>query len=439
MKKNGVHIMDVLPSSIAHELGIEKGDIILSINSEKIKDILEYKYVICDEYLEIEIMKKDGEIWEYEIEKDYDEDLGIIFEGIIDEPKSCHNKCIFCFIDQLPKGMRKTLYFKDDDTRLSFLQGNFVTLTNLSKEDINKIIKYRISPINVSVHTTNLDLRKKMLNNKNANRLIEYLDLLHKGSIEVKAQIVLCPGVNDRDELSKTLQDLSKYYPQLSCVAVVPVGLTKHREGLIDLKEFDEFEASNTVQQITALQKDYLERYGTRFVHLSDEFYLLGNIDLPNYESYEDFSQLENGVGLIALFKRNVEDSLLIKMDYKSSKALKGTIATGIYAQPYVSEALDNIKKVYMKLDIQIFSIINNFFGSKIKVAGLITGKDLIDQLKTTDVGEYLFITESMLKQDERVFLDDITIEDVERELNVIVIICKEDGSDLVNNIIKLS
>ncbi len=441
LKINEVHIKDVLPGSIAEELGIEKDDRLLTVNGAGVLDIIEYKYLITDEYLEIEIKKPDGEIWEFEIEKEYDDDLGLVFEGIIDNPKSCHNKCIFCFIDQMPKGMRETLYFKDDDTRLSFLMGNFITLTNMRQEELNKIIRYRISPINVSVHTTNPELRKEMLNNKNAVKIMDYLKLLTENGIEVKAQIVLCPGINDGAELARTLRELSEMYPSLSTTAIVPLGLTKYREGLCDLKEFTKETAAETINQVETLQKEFLKKLDTRFGFLSDEFYLIAEKPLPEYDSYEEFKQLDNGVGLVTLFKDEIKNSLkLIDKQSYETQNIKLHIATGSYAYQILQQAVESIRNKIQGLDILVTEIKNNFFGQSVKVSGLITGQDLIAQMKDKvlpEVENILLIPNCMLRYGEEIFLDDITISDIEKQLNVSMQICKQDGSDLVENILK--
>ena len=431
----GVEIIEVRPSSIAEELGIKKGDRLISINGAGIRDILEYKYLTTDEFLEIEILHENGEVWIYEAEKEYDEDIGIIFEGIIDKPKSCHNKCIFCFIDQLPLGMRETLYFKDDDTRLSFLQGNFVTLTNLTAREIDRIIKYRISPINVSVHTTDPELRKMMLNNKNAGKLMDYLKRLKDGEIEVKAQIVLCPGVNDGEDLFKTLNDLAGLYPQLSCVSVVPVGITKYRQGLYELEGFDKAKASVVVKQVVELQRKFLTELKTRFVFLSDEFFLISGEDLPQYDKYEDFSQLENGVGLITLFNEEISEALNRLGSYNKKKRVISLI-TGEYAASNLARAVSEIESSIEDLNIRIFPVINDFFGNGVKVAGLITGKDIIEQLRGKDIGSDIFIPECMLKRDEAILLDNVSVDQLEKELGAKITICREDGSDLVMKIL---
>lgn len=442
LKINEVHIKDVLPGSIAEELGIEKGDKLLTVNGAGVLDIIEYKYLITDEYLELEIKKPDGEIWEFEIEKDYDDDLGMVFDGIIDNPKSCHNHCIFCFIDQMPKGMRETLYFKDDDTRLSFLMGNFITLTNMRQEELDKIIRYRISPINVSVHTTNPELRKEMLNNKNAVKIMDYLKLLTENGIEVKAQIVLCPGINDGAELERTLRELSEMYPSLSTTAIVPLGLTKYREGLHELKEFTKEKAEETIKQVELLQEEFLRKLDTRFSFLSDEFYLIAELPLPEYDSYEDFKQLDNGVGLVTLFRDEIKNSLgLIDKQSYNTQNKKLHIVTGSYAYDVLQQAAESIKSKIPGLDIEVTAIKNDFFGHSVKVSGLITGQDLISQMKDKvlpGADNILLIPDSMLRHGEEVFLDDITIADIEKQLTVRMQACKQDGSDLVENILEI-
>lgn len=437
MINTGVEIMEVRPSSIAEELGIKKGDKLITINGAGIRDILEYKYLTTDEFLEVEIEHANGEVWIYEVEKEYDEDIGIVFDGIIDKPKSCHNKCIFCFIDQLPSGMRETLYFKDDDTRLSFLQGNFVTLTNLSEREINRIIKYRISPINVSVHTTDPELRKMMLNNKNAGKLMDYLEKLKEGGIEIRAQIVLCRGINDGEKLTETLKSLAQLYPELSCVAVVPAGLTRHREGLYPLEEYDKASAAAVVEQVEELQGRFLSELKTRFVFLSDEFFLISGKKLPEYNDYEEFKQLENGVGLITLFNDELEKSLTRLGSYKKKKR-QVSIVTGEYAFSNMKKAASRIQSSIGDLEINVFPVVNNFFGTGVKVAGLLTGKDIMEQLKGKAIGNDIFIPECMLKKDEQVFLDGVTVGQLEEELGAKVTVCSEDGGNLVRNILSL-
>ena len=304
-------IKKVLENSIAKELELEAGDVLLEINGEKIEDIFDYQYMINDEYIEVLVEKPDGEQWELEIEKDYDEDLGIEFEnGLMDNYKSCVNKCIFCFIDQMPKGMRDTLYFKDDDSRLSFLQGNYVTLTNMRDKDIDRIIKYRLNPINISFQTTNPELRCKMLNNKKAGEALKKVDRLFEEGIEMNGQIVLCKNYNDGEELERTIRDLTKYIPYLKSLSIVPVGLTKYREGLTKLEAFTKEDAIKVIETVSKWQEKLMKEHRTHFVHASDEWYILAEQELPKEDTYDGYLQLENGVGMLRLLIDEFNEAL---------------------------------------------------------------------------------------------------------------------------------
>ena len=307
------HVIDkVEPGSIAEELEIEAGDILLSINGKEIEDVFDYHYLIHDEYLDVSILKSSGEEWELEIEKDYDEDLGIVFEnGLMDNYKTCHNKCIFCFIDQMPEGMRDTLYFKDDDTRLSFLQGNYVTLTNMKDKDFERIIEYKLAPINISVQTTNPKLRCEMLHNRFAGEALKKLDRLYEAKLPMNGQIVLCKGVNDGAELERSIRDLTKYLPYMQSVSIVPVGLSKHRKGLHPLEPFTKEDAKEVLAMIHKWQEVCMESHGTHFVHASDEWYLLAEEELPDEDNYDGYIQLENGVGMIRLLLNEFAEALL--------------------------------------------------------------------------------------------------------------------------------
>lgn len=431
-------ISKVYKDSIADELGIEVGDLLISINGEPIHDIIEYRFLLSDEYLEVEIQKQNREVYIYEIEKDYDDDLGIEFTNpIIDKAKSCRNKCVFCFIDQLPKGMRETLYFKDDDSRLSFLQGNFVTLTNMSEEDINNIIKYRISPINISVHTTNPELRKTMIKNKFAGNLYSIMERLAEAQIQMNCQIVLCPGYNDKEELERTVSDLTKLYPYVNSAAAVPVGITKHREHLPNLEIFNEKTAGETIDQVDKLQKKYLKELGTRFIFLSDEFYIMANRKLLDYDEYEGFIQFENGVGMISKFEREIKDYLENLSEYHKSKIKKVSIATGHSAYEFMCEMAKCIMEKCPNVQIDVYKIINNFFGDTITVSGLVTATDIIDQLKDKNLGETLYIPRSMLKADEEIFLDNITLENLSDIMGLEVVPCLNEGKDFIDKILK--
>lgn len=430
----GENIIDgVLPGSIAEEMEIERGDILVSANGKEIVDIIDYKYITTDEYVMLLIQKPDGELWEIEIEKEYAEDIGLTFTNpLIDSAKSCHNNCIFCFIDQLPKGMRPTLYFKDDDSRLSFLQGNFITLTNLSDEEIDRIIEYRISPVNISVHTTNPELRKKMLNNKNAGKIYDILKRFNSVNIEMNCQIVLVPHVNDGVELERTLTDLSKLYPNVNSVAVVPIGVTKFREGLHPVDTFNKETSTDMIGVIEKVQKKFLKDLETRFVFASDEFYVLADREVPTEDEYEGFAQLENGVGLIRNFQSEVEreledleGELLLDREY--------IIPTGTLAYEFMEKISKLMMANFKGLKIKVIAIKNKFFGETITVAGLLTATDIIDQLKGIDLGDGLIITKDMLKADEDIFLDNITLEGLKEKLGTDIKVVKVDGQEFVD------
>ncbi len=432
-KETPIIINNVLPGSIAQEAGIEKGDILLSINGEDIKDIFDYKFLICDEEITLEIKKENGEIWEIDIEKFEDEDLGIEFvDELIDEAKSCSNKCIFCFIDQMPKGMRDSLYFKDDDMRLSFLSGNYVTLTNVDDNQIDRIIKYRMSPINISVHTTNPDLRVFMLKNRFAGSVMSKIRKLAVSGITLNCQIVLCRGINDKGELTKSIMDLAKLYPAVNSISVVPVGLTKHREGLCRLDPYDEVSSMEVIEQVEKIQEEFLKKHRSRIVYIADEFYVMAGREIPPYEYYEDFPQIENGVGLMRLFSYEV-DREIEKLKDNISLKNKYIVATGTLAYEFIKSICDKVMANISGLEIKVVPIKNYFFGTTITVSGLITGQDLINQLKEYKNFDALIIPNSMLRSGEKVFLDDLTIEDIEKVLNIKVIPTKVKGKDFIN------
>ena len=427
-------IVKVLRNSIGEELEIEPGDELLTVNNSKIQDYIDYKYQISDEIVYLEIKKKNGEIWELEIEKEYDEDIGIVFENpLMDNIKVCSNKCIFCFIDQLPKGMRKTLYLKDDDTRLSFLYGNFVSLTNLTDDEINRIIRYRISPIKVSVHTTDPELRKYMMGNDRDFDILEYLKRLIDAHITVDCQIVLVRDVNDKEKLSETVRDLSSLHPGLRSIAVVPVGLSRHREKLTDLKPYDKESAQEVVSRVTKLQEKLLKKLGSRLIFIADEFYILSENDFPSYEEYEDFAQLENGIGMCRLFESKIEKEL---KNISCEKVAKDevTFVTGVAAYDLMVAAAEKIMSS-VNVKINVVKITNNCFGDKITVSGLITGKDLIDQLKGKNY-KNLILPGNMFN-DSNLMLDDMVVEDLERELKSRVQICNLETDSLLELIVK--
>lgn len=430
----GACVLSVEENSIAEEIGIESGDIILAINDMEIVDYLDYKFLSSAEEIVMTVKKSSGELIEFEIYNDYGEDLGINFSDMLfGSTKSCVNKCIFCFIDQLPKGMRKTMYFKDDDTRLSFLHGNYVTLTNMKEADIEKLIKYRISPVNISVHTVNPDLRVKMLKNPAAANILKQIEMLYNGRIEMNMQIVLCKGINDKEELTKSLDTLTEFYPYMRSISVVPVGLTKFREGLFELSEITKDDAQEVIRQVESLQKQYMEKYGSRLVYLSDEFYITAGVPLPKSEDYEDFPQIENGVGLISSMEEEFDDAILDNP--KQEFFGKNVIATGKLSYNFIKGLVEKAKKRYNKLEADVFCIENDFFGRTVTVSGLICGNDIIKTLKGKDY-DRLLITKSMLKADEDIFLDDVTVKDLEKELSLEVVPVLNDGYDFLEKLL---
>ena len=428
-------IKSVEEGSIAWEMGIEPGDRLLQINGSIIEDVFDYHYYTNDEELLILIQKENGEEWELEIEKDYDEDLGIEFEqGLMDEYRSCRNKCMFCFIDQMPKGMRDTLYFKDDDSRLSFLQGNYITLTNMSDHDIQRIVDYHLEPINVSIHTTNPELRCKMLHNRFAGDALKKIQILYDGGITMNGQIVLCKGINDGEELERSIRDMTKWLPNLQSVSVVPVGLTKFRDGLYPLEPFTKEDAKEVLGIIHKWQKKIYEEYGIHFIHAGDEWYLLAEEELPEEERYDGYLQLENGVGMLRLLLNEFEEAYQpIEGD---GREIHLSMATGKLAYPYLKEMLERLKAKYPNLNVNLFEIRNDFFGERITVAGLITGQDLIAQLKGQDLGDALLLPCSMLRSGEEVFLDDVTVTELSDALQVPIDIVKSSGRDFIEAIL---
>lgn len=428
-------IKDVLPGSIAEELEISAGDKLLAINDQEIEDVFDYHFLANEEYLTVLIEKPDGEQWELEIEKEYEEDLGIEFEqGLMDEYRSCRNKCIFCFIDQMPKDMRETLYFKDDDSRLSFLQGNYVTLTNMSDHDIDRIIRYHLEPINVSFQTTNPELRCKMLHNRFAGEALKKVDRLYEGGITMNGQIVLCKGINDGEELERSIRDLMKYAPQLQSVSVVPVGLSKYRDGLYPLLPFTKEDAKEVLHIIHKWQKKAYEEFGIHFIHGGDEWYILAEEELPEEERYDGYLQLENGVGMLRLLMNEFEEGYeSLNGDERDREV---SIATGFLAYPYIQRMADRIMEKYPKSKLHVYGIRNDFFGELITVSGLITGQDLIGQLRGKALGEKLLLPCNMLRIEEQDFLDDVTLQDVKDALQVPVDIVKSSGQDFIDAVL---
>ena len=439
-KEKGHLIEKVEPGSIAEELEITKGDRLLAINDEEITDIFDYQYYVENEYLEVLVEKPDGEQWLLQVDKDEDEDLGIVFEnGLMDDYRSCHNKCIFCFIDQMPKGLRETLYFKDDDSRLSFLQGNYVTLTNMSDHDLDRIIKYHLSPINVSFQTMNLELRCKMLNNRFAGEALKKVDKLYRAGITMNGQIVLCKGINDGKELEFSIQKLMEYIPVLESVSVVPVGLSRYREGLYPLEPFEKEDACQVIDLIEGFQRICMEQHGIHFVQASDEWYILAERELPPEENYDGYLQLENGVGMMRLLLTEFEDAMMQRkekgMDHLSRNR-EISMVTGRLAYPYILRMAQQMEQQINGLKIHVYEIINYFFGERITVSGLLTGGDIKRQLSGKELGEVLLLPENILRSGEDVFLDDVRLPELEKALQVKIDIVKSSGYDFVSTVL---
>jgi len=432
----GHQITAVEAGSVAEELDIRPGDRLISIDGNEIEDIFDYRFYTDDScYLEVLIEKPDGEEWLLEIDKEPEEELGLTFEnGLMDEYRSCRNKCIFCFIDQMPPGMRDTLYFKDDDSRLSFLQGNYITMTNMAEKDLERIIRFHLAPINISVHATDPELRCRILHNRFAGDVLEKIQALYDAGIEMNGQVVLCPGVNDGEQLERTIGDLARFAPCMRSLSVVPVGITKYREGLYPLTPFDREGAERTIKQVEEWQRRLYEKHGIHFVHASDEFYILAGRPLPEAERYDGYVQLENGVGMVRLLLDEVREALAAVAG--DEREVELSIATGRLAYIYMEEILTWIREKFPRIQIHLYAVRNDFFGESITVAGLVTGRDLIAQLKGQALGKRLLLPSVMFRSGESVFLDDITAEQVERALQVPVDIVKSSGYDLVRSIL---
>lgn len=429
-----VKIFDVTTGSHADKAGIKKGETLLSINSNEIVDVLDYRFYQVNRKLTLEVADENKNVRTIEMTKGEYEEIGLEFETyLMDKQHSCRNKCIFCFIDQLPKGMRESLYFKDDDSRLSFLFGNYITLTNITEHEIDRIIKMHISPINVSVHTTNPELRCKMMNNRFAGDTLKYLKRFADAGITLNCQIVSCPGINDGDELVRTLTDLENL--GVNMTAIVPVGLTRYRENLYPLVPYNKETAGQTIDIIEKMGDECVKKHGRRIFFPGDEFYLLAERELPSPEFYEDFSALEDGIGMIAYLTDDV-DWKLEELDADESLCHKVTIACGEGVFPYMKRIMSMINEKFPNITINTRAIKNNFFGGGINVSGLVTGGDLIDQLRDDDLGDRLLIPSSMLRFENDLFLDDVSTDDVERELNITLIPINNNGNDLVEAVI---
>ncbi len=429
-----VKVLAVLPRSIAEEAGIRGGDVLISINQNEIRDVLDYRFYLTDTNVSLTLSRGGAEYTVHINKGEYD-DIGLEFETpLMDKKHSCTNRCVFCFIDQLPPGMRESLYFKDDDDRLSFLHGNYVTLTNLKDADIDRIIKMHISPVNVSVHTTNPELRVKMMKNKHAGEVLSYLGRMADAGIALCTQIVLCKGLNDGAELDRTMHDLIQYHPSLRSCAIVPVGLTKYREKLFPLEAFTPEECAAVIEQVNAYGNWCLKEYGTRIFYCSDEFYVRAGLPLPNEDYYEDYSQIENGVGMLTSMKSEFDfeldylDELLA--DFRAPRTV--SVATGIAAHEHIASLAKELMARVDGLTVNVYPILNNFFGHSVTVAGLLTGGDVVEQLSGKDLGDELLFPAVMLRADGDIFLDDMTPAELSDRLSVPVRASENDGAKLI-------
>ncbi|MBR3968935.1 MAG: DUF512 domain-containing protein [Clostridia bacterium] len=428
-----VIIKDVEKKSPAAKAGIKAGDTLVSLNDNIIMDVLDYRFYQNNEKIIAEIINSKNKIKKVKIKKGEFDEIGLQFDTyLMDEKRSCKNKCVFCFIDQLPKGLRDSLYFKDDDSRLSFLFGNYITLTNITEHEIERIINMHISPINISVHTTNPELRVKMMTNKNAGKVLEVMRRFNDAGIKMNSQLVLCPGLNDGDELRRSLNDLLEL-ENMECIAAVPVGLTKYRDGLSKLEPFNKDTATQVLEIIDEYALKSVQKYGDRRIYGSDEFYLLSGKEIPEAEFYGDFLQLENGVGLWSILKSEAIDAITdIEQNFTDRHI---SIATGVAAYPLLKNIANLCEQKCSGLKCDVFAIKNDFFGEKITVAGLVTATDIYNQLKDKDLGEALFIPSSMLRAEGDMFLDSITVEELSQKLKIKIIPIDNDGYALVNAI----
>ena len=437
MEKKHV-IKSVNKGSIADSLGILPGDIVIKIDDTEIEDIFDYQFMTLTDELVLTILRGDEE-WEYEIEKGENEDIGLVFEnGLMDNYRRCSNNCIFCFIDQMPPGMRETLYFKDDDSRLSFLQGNYITLTNLSEKDLSRIVRYNLSPVNVSIHTMNPELRCRMLGNRFAGTSLQKINVLADAGIEMNGQVVLCKGINDGKELEFTISELMKYIPSFRSLSIVPVGLSRYREGLFHLEPFEKDDCAEVIDIIEKYQKQCMEKFGIHFVHASDEFYLTAERELPEAERYEGYLQLDNGVGMMRSFIDERDEQIEKRMHDGSFDIDHGgkhfTLVTGVLAYPVINASAQMIAEHAKGLRIDVVPIRNDFFGERITVSGLLTGQDIIAQLKGLDLGDEIRLPESVVRAGTDVFLDDVKLSEVSDALQVRVVTIKSNGYDFVDS-----
>ena len=430
-----VKILAVEPGGPASHAGVRPGETLLSINGNEICDILDYRFYETDRHLSIVLRDGAGAERTVQIRKGQYESIGLEFETyLMDQQHSCTNRCIFCFIDQLPKGLRKSLYFKDDDSRLSFLFGNYVTLTNLKEREVDRIIKMHISPINISVHTTNPELRVKMMGNRFAGKSLDILYRFAKAGIKLNCQIVLCRDINDGEELDRTLKDLTSLWPSVQSVAVVPLGLTKYRQGLYPLTGYDSETARAVVRQLERWGDRCEQKYGQRICYAADEFYLKAQLPIPPAPFYGDFDQLENGVWLMASLKQEFLDALEDFVPPASSR--KVTLATGVAAHPFLDTLLDELRQRCHNLTCNVVPIVNDFFGDTITVAGLVTGGDLLKQLRGRELGDALLLPDVMLRREGDIFLDDVSLEELSEALQIQIITVPNDGYALLDAVV---
>ena len=455
----GHRIVGITKDSPAERAGILKGDTLLRINGEPVQDVFDYHFLAEDVRVSLTIRRADGKEEEIQIRKGEDEDIGLIFpESLMDDYKSCYNKCVFCFIDQNPPGMRDTIYFKDDDSRLSFLQGNYITMTNMKEEEIDRIIRYKLAPINISVHTTNPKLREAMLHNRFAGNIVSHIEKLYQAEIPMNGQIVLCKGMNDGEELYRTISDLSRFAPVMESLSVVPVGLTRYREGLPDLQLFTKEDAEEVIDMVEGFQKEIHDRCGIHFVHASDEWYILAGRKVPKEESYDGYLQIENGVGMTRLLFEDFHAAVmkagragkkkgmeLLRLDpeerelrrlLKRNPGRTVSTITGKLAYGNRIVICRELKKIRPDIHFHVYPIRNDFFGERITVTGLLTGRDIVNQLSGKDLGDALLIPGDCLKADEDIFLDDMSLSELEKALQVKTVIVKSYGVDYLKAII---
>ena len=430
-----VIVKSVIKGSPAYKIGMREGDTLVNLSGNEIMDVLDYRFYQNNDKMTVEYINSKGKIISKKLKKKEYEELGLEFETyLMDKKHSCRNKCIFCFIDQLPKGLRESLYFKDDDSRLSFLFGNYITLTNITEHEVDRIIKMHISPVNISVHTTDPELRVKMMNNKNAGKVLDIIYRFNEAGIKLNCQLVLVPGFNDGEELKRSLKDFTAL-ENVECIAAVPVGLTRYREGLCEISPFDKKRAEETLRILEEFGEETLKKYGERRVFAADEFYILAGRKFHDADYYEEFLQLENGVGLVPLLLSESDEAISL-CDYELKEKRNITIATGESVFPFIKSIVDKIEKKWDNLKCNVFAIKNNFFGGHINVSGLITATDLEDQLKDKDLGEELLIPSVMLRDGGDMFLDSITLEELSRKLNIKITPVDNDGFQMLDKIL---